>query len=189
MESRARHKNPTVAHDPSNELRELLETMTRSVVGGSQAVTVFMAEGKGFIHFEIRCPKSDLSVLERYQSDLYVLMKVAGTARKTRITMQFHEQSVHEASDSQTADPSKTLEKLVLTMTRALADRPEEVVVFPADGDGFSHYDVRCESKDVGALIGSRGSHAGAMRNLLEEAGRSLGIRASLHIMGRDGNA
>lgn len=176
----------STGRDPAQELQDLLETITRAVVGNQ--ATVFPAKGRGFIHFEIRCSKDAHSVLRRHHDALRTLMMTAGAARRTRITMQLFEQQSLTAVTKLIEKPSAQLEQLVLTMARALADLPEEVVVFPADGDGFSHYDVRCDNGDVGALIGNRALHANAMRSILSAAGDAVGVRASLQIMARDGN-
>lgn len=190
MESQARRqKKMDPSRNPSQELQELLEVMARSIASEPHLVTVAGAHGRGFVHFEVRCPSDTREELESRYQEMRSLMQVAGSVRRTRITMQLVEHTVPVGEAPDEVDPSKALERLVLTMARALADMPDDVVVFPADGDGFSHYDVRCDTKDVGALLGGRGSHAKAMRALLEVAGRRRGIRASLHIMARDGNA
>lgn len=176
--------------NPAQELQQLLEAMARSVVDEPQNITVCTAQGRGFAHFEIRCSKTALSKLESLKRSIQTVIHVAGSARKTRITIKFHEQPVHEAKAPRASglEPSKELENLVLTMAQSMADRPDEVVAFPGDGDGFSHYDVRCDHKDVGALLGTRGAHVDAMRKLLEAAGKIRNIRASIHVMARDGN-
>lgn len=185
MESQARQKKMNHSQE---ELQELLEVMARSIASEPHLVTVAGARGHGFVHFEVRCPSDARDELESRYQEMRLLMQVAGSVRRTRITMQLVEHTVPVGEAPDEVDPSKALEHLVLTMARALADMPEDVVVFPADGDGFSHYDVRCDTQDVGALLGTRGSHAKAMRGLLEIAGKRRGIRASLHIMSRDGN-
>jgi predicted RNA-binding protein YlqC (UPF0109 family) len=88
--------------------------------------------------------------------------------------------------------PKKTsieeLEAMLLTMTRGIVDSPGDVVVFPAPGDGFCHFEVRCDNSDAGTLIGTRGKHAEAIRTLMMAAGAVRKIRVTIQILGRDGN-
>lgn len=172
--------------DSRQELQDLLETIVQCLAGPNHGVSVFPASGKSFVHFEVRCQAEPLRKIRGLRDQILTVMYVASSARKLRTTVKLHEQSVHSAPPP--SDTSETLENLVLTMCRALADRPEEVVVFPGHGEGFSHYDVRCESRDVGTLLGTRGAHVGAMRRILEASGDARGLRASLHIAARDGN-
>lgn len=85
------------------------------------------------------------------------------------------------------SDHVSELEKMLLVITRSLVDHPEEIVVFPAPGEGFVHFEVRTDNRDVGTLIGRRGSHADAIRLLMMAAGGVRKMRVTLQIMSRDG--
>lgn len=172
--------------DLERELQELLEAMTFGIVADLPA-TVACAKGRGFMHFEIRCTKEAHDALRNGRDAMHTMMKVAGAVRRIRVSLQFVEQELHKARSSEKEPPQRVIEALVLTMAKALADKPEEVVVFAADGDGFSHYDVTCDRSDAGTLIGSRATHANAMRGVLSAAGLARRMRASLQIMARDG--
>lgn len=173
--------------DPERELQDLLEAMVYGVTGSSPA-TVACAKGHGFMHFEIRCTREAHLALSNGRDHIYTVLKTAGAVRRIRISIQFHEQAVHETRPADTRSPNDVLEDLVLKMAKSFADWPEDVVVFPAHGDGFSHYNISCDTRDAGALIGSRASHANAMRGVLSAVGRTLGVRASLQIAARDGD-
>jgi len=84
--------------------------------------------------------------------------------------------------------PIEELQKMLETMAKGIVDEPEEIVILPASGEGFVHFEVRCDNKDAGTLIGTRGKHAEAMRTLMMAAGAVRKIRVTLQILGRDGN-
>lgn len=181
---RARRQKHQISPDrkPALELEALLVTITKGVAAGVQVVR---ADGQGFVHFEVRGTPDSVETLKRHHKSISTIMKVAGRVRRTRITMQFHSQALEEVEISGVED----LETMVSAMARSMADRPEDVVVFTANGDSFIHYDVRCDRDDVGSLIGGRGAHVSAMRALVEVAGESRGIRATIHVMARDDNS
>jgi predicted RNA-binding protein YlqC (UPF0109 family) len=85
-------------------------------------------------------------------------------------------------------DPGKELGQMLLTITKSIVDHPEEVVVFPAPGKGFVHFEVRTDNRDVGTVVGRRGSHADAIRLLMMAAGAVRSYRVTLQIMSRDGD-
>lgn len=181
---RARRQKRQISPDrkPALELESLLVTITKGISSG---VKVVPAKGQGFVHFEVRGATNSIETLKKHHKSISTIMKVAGRVRRTRITMQFHDQGLEEVEISGTED----LEKMVSEMSRSMADRPDDVVVFPAIGDAFIHYDVRCDRDDVGSLIGGRGAHVSAMRSLVEAAGEARGIRATIHVMARDDNS
>lgn len=80
------------------------------------------------------------------------------------------------------------LREMLETMARGIVDQPEDIVVFPAPGDGFVHFEVRCDNRDAGTLIGRRGVHAEAIRTLIMAAGAVRNLRVTLQILGRDGD-
>lgn len=80
------------------------------------------------------------------------------------------------------------LREMLETMAKSIVDQPEDIVIFPAPGDGFVHFEVRCDQRDAGTLIGRRGAHAEAIRTLMMAAGAVRGLRVTLQILGRDGD-
>lgn len=77
---------------------------------------------------------------------------------------------------------------MLRAMARGLVDHPDELVIVPAAGDGFVHFEVRTDNRDVGALIGRRGMNADAMRTILMAAGALRSIRVTVQILSRDGD-
>jgi predicted RNA-binding protein YlqC (UPF0109 family) len=86
------------------------------------------------------------------------------------------------------AHPVQELETMLATITRGIVDSPDDVVIFPAAGDGFVHFEVRCDNNDVGTLVGRRGMHADAIRMLMMAAGAVRHMRVTLQILSRDGD-
>jgi len=84
------------------------------------------------------------------------------------------------------ADPFMDLEELLLHMARMVVDKPEEVVVNPARGKGFVAFEVICDDRDTGTLIGRRGKHAEAIRTMMMAAGAVRDIRVTVQIVSRD---
>lgn len=174
---------------PAEELQALLGAMVRGIVVDPGNIEVFKAEATGFVHFEIRAPESTLSAIPpKVRDDIRQLMLAAATGRRTRVTMKWvtEDRPLHEAAER--GDGIEELNELVLTISRNLVDRPDEVVAFPAKGDGFVHFEVRCDDRDVGAMIGRRAANVDRTRSVVEAAGRIRGIRTSIHVTGRDGS-
>jgi hypothetical protein len=84
--------------------------------------------------------------------------------------------------------PVQELEFMLSAITRGIVDHPDELVIFPAAGEGFVHFEVRTENSDVGTLVGRRGMHADAIRTLMMAAGAQRGVRVTLQILSRDGD-
>jgi len=86
------------------------------------------------------------------------------------------------------SNPVQELENMLRVMAQGIVDRPKEIVIFPAAGDGFVHFEVRCHNDDVGALVGRRGANADAIRSLMMTAGAVRSHRVTLQILSRDGD-
>jgi predicted RNA-binding protein YlqC (UPF0109 family) len=80
------------------------------------------------------------------------------------------------------------LRAMIAIMAQGIVDYPEEIVVHEAKGIGFVHYEIHCDHRDGGALIGARGKYAEAIRTLAQAAGAVRKTRVTLQIMPRDGD-
>lgn len=98
--------------------------------------------------------------------------------------MGAHEVKVEEVMPR--PSPFEELEELLFHMARMIVDRPEEVVVNPAKGNGFIAFEVICDDTDTGTLIGRRGKHAEAIRTMMMAAGAVRDIRVTVQIVSRD---
>jgi len=81
------------------------------------------------------------------------------------------------------------LEDMVRNMATMLVDRPQEIVIETAKGNGFIAFEVICDDRDAGALVGKRGKHADAMRALLMAAATARRVRVTVQFMSRDQDA
>lgn len=176
----------------------LIETIVGSLAPGSSAPVVAPAVGQGFAHYEIRCDDATANALSArvaaeprgtFQDALQALRAfLAASGRGTRVTVSVRQAPAMRAVGGPTEGGAVDgLCGLLRFMAQALVDYPEDVVVFPAAGDEFAHFEVRCDTSDVGRLVGRRGVNADAVRTILGVAGESRGIRVTVHMTGRDG--
>lgn len=97
--------------------------------------------------------------------------------------MQAHE---IKSVETTVGDIKTELEDGLKTMASLLADYPEEVVVNGAWGKGFVAFEVICNEKDTGALVGRRGKYADAIRTIMMAAGAVRNVRVTVQIVSRD---
>jgi len=85
-------------------------------------------------------------------------------------------------------DPHEDLQELLEAMVTRLVDRPDDIVIKTmkaADGSSIT-FEVFCDEDDVGAVLGSRGRHAEAMRTLLTAAAAAMRTRVYVQFLSRD---
>jgi len=75
------------------------------------------------------------------------------------------------------------MKKLVQQIIAALVDHPREVKVTEIKGAKSVVYELRCNAKDVGKIIGRNGKTVGALRALLGAIAIREGRRAMLEIV------
>ncbi len=75
------------------------------------------------------------------------------------------------------------MKKLVKLMITSLVDHPREVKVTEVVTEKSVVYELRCNAKDVGKVIGRSGKTVGAMRTLLGAIAARDGRRAMLEIV------
>ena len=75
------------------------------------------------------------------------------------------------------------MKKLVKQMVAALVDHPREVKVTEVMGEKTIIFELRCNAKDVGKVIGRSGKTIGAMRTLLGAISAREGRRAMLEVV------
>jgi uncharacterized protein len=75
------------------------------------------------------------------------------------------------------------MKKLVKQMITSLVDHPREVKVTEIKGDKSVIYELRCNQKDVGKVIGRSGKTVSAMRTLLGAIAARDGRRAMLEVV------
>jgi hypothetical protein len=74
------------------------------------------------------------------------------------------------------------VEKLLMTLVRALVEAPERVFVEERGEGGVSVLELEVAPDDRGRVIGRRGRTADALRTVLEAVGRRRGRPCELEI-------
>jgi hypothetical protein len=75
------------------------------------------------------------------------------------------------------------MKSLVEQISKALVDKPEDVVVTEVEGERTTVFELRVDTSDLGKVIGKQGKTARAMRTILSAAGTKLGKRCVLEIL------
>jgi len=75
------------------------------------------------------------------------------------------------------------MKELLELIAKALVDNPNEVSVSEVSGGQTTILELRVAREDLGKVIGKQGRLAGAIRTILEAAGRKLGKRFYLEII------
>ncbi|MCK5676259.1 MAG: KH domain-containing protein [Verrucomicrobia bacterium] len=72
---------------------------------------------------------------------------------------------------------------LLETIAKSLVDVPNEVQITEIDGEKTIIFELRCNEKDVGKIIGKSGKTVGAMRVLLNSIAAKQGRKALLEVV------
>jgi uncharacterized protein len=75
------------------------------------------------------------------------------------------------------------MKDLILTMVKALVDKPEEVSLQEVEGEKTTVLELRVAKEDLGKVIGKQGKTAKAMRTILNATATKLKKRAVLEII------
>jgi predicted RNA-binding protein YlqC (UPF0109 family) len=69
------------------------------------------------------------------------------------------------------------------TIAKSLVDAPNEVQITEVNGEKTIIFELRCNAKDVGKIIGKSGKTVGAMRTILNSMASKQGRKAMLEIV------
>jgi uncharacterized protein len=75
------------------------------------------------------------------------------------------------------------MKDLILTMVKALVDKPDEVSLQEVEGEKTTVLELRVAKEDLGKVIGKQGKTAKAMRIILNATATKLKKRAVLEII------
>ena len=75
------------------------------------------------------------------------------------------------------------MKALLETMAKSLVDAPNEVQITEIDGEKTIIFELRCNEKDIGKIIGKSGKTVGAMRTLLSSIAAKQGRKAVLEVV------
>ena len=75
------------------------------------------------------------------------------------------------------------MKELLEQIAKALVDHPEDVQLIEVPGEKTVIFELRCNEKDVGKVIGRNGKTVGAMRTILSTLAAKNGRRAMLEVV------
>jgi len=75
------------------------------------------------------------------------------------------------------------IRELVITMAKALVDKPDQVEVSEVEGEQTTVIELRVAKEDLGKVIGKQGRTARALRTILSAASTKLRKRSVLEIL------
>ncbi len=75
------------------------------------------------------------------------------------------------------------MKALLETIAKSLVDTPNEVQITEIDGEKTIIFELRCNEKDIGKIIGKSGKTVGAMRTLLNSIAAKQGRKAMLEVV------
>lgn len=69
------------------------------------------------------------------------------------------------------------------SMIAAIVDRPESIRITGLDGEKTCIYELRCDPKDLGKIIGKKGKTIAAVRTVVNAIASRDGKRAVLEVV------
>ena len=75
------------------------------------------------------------------------------------------------------------MKQVLEIIAKSLVDSPKEVQITEINGDKTIIYELRCNAKDVGKIIGKSGKTVGAMRTILNSMASKQGRKAMLEVV------
>ena len=75
------------------------------------------------------------------------------------------------------------MKRILEDIAKSLVDAPNEVSITEVDGEKTIIFELRCNAKDVGKIIGKSGKTVGAMRTILNSMAAKQGRKAMLEVV------
>ncbi len=75
------------------------------------------------------------------------------------------------------------MKAILESIAKSLVDAPNEVQITEIDGEKTVIFELRCNAKDIGKIIGKSGKTVGAMRTLLNSIAAKQGRKAMLEVV------
>jgi len=77
----------------------------------------------------------------------------------------------------------KEIKEIILMITQALVDNPEQVHIDEVSGNKASVFEVTAAKSDIGKIVGRNGANLNAMWTILTAVGTKLGRKAGLVVI------
>ncbi len=75
------------------------------------------------------------------------------------------------------------MKQVIEAIAKSLVDVPGEVQITEIDGEKTLIFELRCNAKDVGKIIGKSGKTVGAIRTILSSMAAKQGRKAMLEVV------
>jgi predicted RNA-binding protein YlqC (UPF0109 family) len=75
------------------------------------------------------------------------------------------------------------MKSILESIAMSLVDAPKEVHITEIEGEKTIIFELRCNAKDIGKIIGKSGKTVGAMRTLLNSIAAKQGRKAILEVV------
>lgn len=75
------------------------------------------------------------------------------------------------------------MKAILESIAKSLVDAPNEVQITTIDGEKTVIFELRCNAKDIGKIIGKSGKTVGAMRTLLSAIASKQGRKVMLEVV------
>ncbi|MDF7825304.1 KH domain-containing protein [Pontiellaceae bacterium B12227] len=75
------------------------------------------------------------------------------------------------------------MKQILESIAKSLVDAPNEVQITEVDGEKTIIFELRCNAKDVGKIIGKSGKTVGAMRTIMNSMAAKQGRKAMLEVV------
>lgn len=75
------------------------------------------------------------------------------------------------------------MKAILESIAKSLVDAPNEVQITEVDGEKTVIFELRCNAKDVGKIIGKSGKTVGAMRTIMNSMAAKQGRKAMLEVV------
>ena len=75
------------------------------------------------------------------------------------------------------------MKAILESIAKSLVDDPNEVQITEIDGEKTVIFELRCNAKDVGKIIGKSGKTVGAMRTIMNSMAAKQGRKAMLEVV------
>lgn len=75
------------------------------------------------------------------------------------------------------------MKDILETIAKSLVDTPNEVEIIEVNGDKTIIFELRCNARDVGKIIGKSGKTVGAIRIILNSMAAKQGRKVLLEVV------
>ena len=75
------------------------------------------------------------------------------------------------------------MKQILEMIAKSLVDAPNEVQINEIDGEKTIIFELRCNAKDIGKIIGKSGKTVGAMRTIVNSIAAKQGRKAMLEVV------